>query len=189
MTTLYCVSGTSPLLTGMLEPSGHVAQGELRPRAATSSLVGLGAALALAVVAVAVIGVLGTRSAARQGNAIAGDELTTSVVTNQLARTMDAAYATGEAAMRAADPATKSRLLGTLYTSLLPAVDAQLFSLQRLHAGDPPAEHADLALFIRQWNAVRDLLGPQDLTAQRPAALAGRLTAACTSRPAPTSTA
>ena len=126
----------------------------------------------------AVIGVLGTRSAARQGNAIAGDELTTSVVTNQLARTMDAAYATGEAAMRAADPATKSRLLGTLYTSLLPAVDAQLFSLQRLHAGDPPAEHADLALFIRQWNAVRDLLGPPDLTTERPAALAGRLTAA-----------
>ena len=97
------------------------------------------------VVAVAAIGILGTRSAARQGNAIAGDELTTAVVTGQLAQDMDAAYATGEAALRSADPATRSRLLGTLYTSLLPAVDAQLFSLEQLHAGDPPAERADLS--------------------------------------------
>jgi len=30
MTTFCIVAGTSPLLTGMLEPSGPVAQGELR---------------------------------------------------------------------------------------------------------------------------------------------------------------
>ncbi len=157
-------------------------------KAATSSLAALGIVLALVVVAVAAIGILGTRSAARQGNAIAGDGLTTSVVTGQLARNMDAAYATSEAAVRAADPAGRSRLLGSLYTSLFPAVDAQLFSLERLHAGDPPAEHADLELLIRQWTGVRDLLsrdllsrdlpGPPALTAQPAAALAGRLTAA-----------
>ena len=66
----------------------------------------------------------------------------------------------------------RSRLLGTLYTSLIPTVDAHLFSLERLHAGDPPAEQVDIALFIRQWNAVRDLLSPPDLTAQPPAAIA-----------------
>ena len=115
--------------------------------------------LALAVVAVAAIGILGIRSAVQQGTVIAGDELTTAVVTGQLARDMDAAYATGEAALRAADPAGRSRLLGSLYTSLLPAVDAQLSSLEQLHAGDPPAEYADLELFVRQWTAVRDLLG------------------------------
>jgi len=147
-------------------------------RAATSSLVALCAALALVVVAVTAIGILGIRSATSQGNAIAGDELTTAVVTSQLARNMDAAYATGAAAARAADPAMSSRLLGSLYTSLLPAVDAQLFSLERLHAGDPPAEHADVELFIRQWTAVRNLLSPPDLTAQPAAALAARLTAA-----------
>ena len=103
---------------------------------------------------------------------IAGGELDTAVATNQLAREMDAAYATGEAALRAADPATRSRLLGTLYTSLLPGIDAQLFSLQQLHVGDPPAERADLALFIRQWTAVRDLLSAPGLTAQPPAARA-----------------
>ena len=132
----------------------------------------------LVVVALAAIGILATRSAARQGNAIAGDELTTAVVTGQLARDMDVAYAAGNAVVRSADPATRSRLLGTLYTSLVPAVDAHLSSLERLHVADPPAERADVALFIRQWTAVRDLLSPPGLTAQPPAALAARLTAA-----------
>ena len=110
---------------------------------------------------------------------IAGGELTTAVATGQLARNMDAAYATGEAALRATDPAERSRLLGSLYTSLLPAIDAQLSSLEKLHTGDPPAEYADLELFIRQWTAVRDLLSrAADLTAQPTAALAARLTAA-----------
>ena len=132
----------------------------------------------LVVVAVATIGILGTRSAERQGNVIAGDQLTTAVVTGQLTQDVDAAYATGETALRSADPAMRSRLLGTLYTSLIPKIDAHLFSLQQLHAGDPPAERADLMLFIRQWTAVRNLLSPAGLTAQPPAALAGRLTAA-----------
>ena len=147
-------------------------------KAATSSLVALGVVLALVVVAVAAIGIWGIRSAVQQGTGIAGDELTTAVVTSQVARNMDAAYATGEDALRAADPATRSRLLGTLYTSLFPAIDAQLFSLEQLHTGDPPAEHADLELFIRQWTAVHNLLSQADLTAQPDAVLAGQLTAA-----------
>src|SRR5580692_1994413 len=115
-------------------------------RAATSSLVSLCVALALVAAAVAAIGIAGTRSAASQGNAIADDELTTSVVTGQLARDIDAAYAGGQAAVRATDQAERARLLGILYTSLFPSVDARLFALERLHAADPPAEHADMAL-------------------------------------------
>ena len=136
-------------------------------KAATSSLVALGIVLALVVAAVAAIGILGIRSAVQQGTAVAGGELTTAVVTGQLARNMDTAYATGETALQAADPAERSRLLGSLYTSLLPAIDAQLFSLEQLHTGDPPDEYADLELFIRQWTAVRNLLGRADLTAQQ----------------------
>jgi diguanylate cyclase (GGDEF)-like protein len=135
----------------------------------------------LLVAAVAAIGILGIRSATYQGNVIAGNELDTAVATSQLARDIDASYATGEAALRTADPATRSRFLGTLDASLLPAIDAQLFSLQQLHAGDPPGELADLALLVRQWNAVRDLLSAPGLTVQPPAALAalaGQLTAA-----------
>jgi diguanylate cyclase (GGDEF)-like protein len=149
-------------------------------RAATRSLVALCIALALAVVAVAVIGILNTRSAASLGNMIAGDELTTSIVTNQLARSIDAVYATGEQAALATQPAERSRLLGSLYTTLLPAVDAHLFSLEQLHGGDPPAELADLALFVRQWAAVRDLLSPDDFTAAPAGGLAGGLAAQLT---------
>jgi diguanylate cyclase (GGDEF)-like protein len=148
-------------------------------RAATVSLIALFGTLL--VVAVAAIGILGIRSATYQGKVIAGGELDTAVATSQLAREMDAAYATGEGALATADPATRSRLLGTLDTSLLPRIDAQLSSLQQLHVGDPPAELADLAVFIRQWTAVRDLLSAPGLIAQPPAAraaLASGLTAA-----------
>ena len=147
-------------------------------RAATSSLVTLFVALALVVSGMAVGGILSTHSATNLGNAIAGDELTTAIVTNQLARDIDAAYATGERAALATQPAERSRLLGSLYTSLLPAAGAELFSLEQLHAGDPPAELADLALFSRQWTAVRDLLSSYDLTAQPAGSLAAQLTAA-----------
>jgi len=123
----------------------------------------LGVALALVVAVVAAIGILGTRAATGRGNEIAGDELTTALVTGQLARSMDAAYAAGQAAVRSSVPAERSRLLGSLYAHLLPAVDVRLFTLDQLHADDPPAEYADLERFGRQWAAVRALLGPADL--------------------------
>ena len=85
--------------------------------------------LAVVVVCVAVIGVVGTRSATALGNEAASDELTTSTATGQLARTMDNAYAIGEAAFLAPGPAERSRLLGSLYSSRLPATDAQLNAL------------------------------------------------------------
>ena len=91
---------------------------------------------------------------------------------------MDRAYATGEAAFLAPGPAERSRLLGFLYSSLLPAADARLYSLVRLHADDPPAERAGLERLVRQWAAVRDLLSPTSVAAQPAATLAARLAAA-----------
>jgi diguanylate cyclase (GGDEF)-like protein len=130
------------------------------------------------VVAIAAVGVLGTRSAADLGNAVSSDELTTSTTTGQLARDMDAAYAAGEAAFLAPGTAQRSRLLGSLYTSLLPAADAQLATLARLHAGDPPAEHAEFERFTEQWIAVRDLLSPTGVAAHPATTLATRLSVA-----------
>ena len=147
-------------------------------RAATSSLGILYAGLALVAVAVAVIGILGTRASTNLGNSIASDELTTSTATGQLARDMDAAYATGEEAFLASGTARQSQLLGLLYTSILPAADTQLSYLERLHAGDPPAEHADIEQFAGQWITVRDLLSPVNMTAHPDTALASRLAAA-----------
>jgi predicted lysophospholipase L1 biosynthesis ABC-type transport system permease subunit len=83
-------------------------------RSATSSLVALCVALALAVAAVAAIGMVSIRSATSVGNTIAGDELTTAVVTGQVGRDIDAAYATGEAAVQATQSAGRSRMLALL---------------------------------------------------------------------------
>ncbi len=90
-------------------------------RAAISSLVALGLGLALVVVAIAAIGIIGTRASTRLGNSIASDELSTSTATGQLARDMDAAYVTGEQAFLASNARRQSQLLGALYTRLLPA--------------------------------------------------------------------
>ena len=147
-------------------------------KAAASSLIALCVGLAFVVVCVAAIGILGTRSSAKLGNDIASDELTTSTVTGQLARDMDAAYAAGEAAFLASGAGERSRRFGALYTSLLPAADARLTALVRLHANDPPAEYAGIERLVRQWVAVRDLLSPATVAARPAPALAARLTAA-----------
>jgi diguanylate cyclase (GGDEF)-like protein len=147
-------------------------------RAATRSLAVLCTGLALVVLAVAAIGIAGTRSSTGLGNEIGNDELTTSTATGLLAQDMDAAYATGEEAFLTPEPAQRSQLLGLIYTSILPAADAQLSSLERLHAGDLPAERADIGRFVRQWLVVRDLLSPANVAAHPAPTLATRLTAA-----------
>jgi diguanylate cyclase (GGDEF)-like protein len=147
-------------------------------RAATSSLGVLWAGLALIVVAVAVIGILGTDASTKLGNSIANDELTTSTATGQLAHDMDTAYATGEEAFLAPEPAEQARLLGLLYKSILPATDIQLSYLERLHADDPPAERAEIEQFVGQWITVRNLLSPANVTGHPATALASRLAAA-----------
>jgi hypothetical protein len=70
--------------------------------------------------------VTGIRASERFGNSAASYELTTSTATGQLAWDMGMAYATGEDAFLTPGAARRSQLLGSLYTSLLPAVDAQL---------------------------------------------------------------
>ena len=144
-------------------------------RAAAGALGSLCAGLTLVVVAIAAIGVLGTRASTRLGIATASDELTTSTATGKLAQDMDAAYATGEGAFLASAPARQSQLLGSLYTTILPATDTQLAYFEQLHAGDPPAEHADIERFAGQWAAVRDLLSPTDVTGHPDTMLASRL--------------
>ena len=91
---------------------------------------------------------------------------------------MDSAYATGETAFLAPGPTERTRLLSFLYASRLPATDAQLYTLERLHAADPPAERAGIERLARQWAAVRDLLSPTSVAAHPDATLAARLTTA-----------
>ena len=69
-------------------------------RVAINSLVTLCIALALVVVAVAALGIVGTRWSTTTGDDVSSDELTASTVTGELARDMDTAYATGEEALQ-----------------------------------------------------------------------------------------
>jgi diguanylate cyclase (GGDEF)-like protein len=146
-------------------------------RVATSSLVALCVGLSLVVVAVAAIGILGAHWSTLLGKQIASDELATSTATGELARNMDTAYVTGEEAFLTANPAVRSRLLEGLYTSLLPATDAEVTELTRLHANDPPAARADIRRLVRQWLAVRGELSPTSVSSHPAAALAASLRA------------
>jgi diguanylate cyclase (GGDEF)-like protein len=112
------------------------------------------------------------------GRKIATDELNTSTATTELTRSMDRAYATGQGAFLTPDQAQRSRLFDRLYTSLLPTVEVQLSALEELHADDSPAEHARFQRFLRQWAAVRDLLGPVNVMGQSDMSLALQLKAA-----------
>ncbi|HEX3714292.1 MAG TPA: GGDEF domain-containing protein [Trebonia sp.] len=147
-------------------------------RAAVSSLAALGIGLSLVVVAVTAIGLLGANSSATAGKGTSSDELATSTATGELTHAIDTAYADGEQAFLASAAARRAQLLTLVDTSILPAADAQLTMLEQLHAADPPAERADIGLFIRQWNSVRDILSLAELSAQPPVALPSRLTAA-----------
>ena len=147
-------------------------------RAAISSLGALGIGLAVVIVALAAIGITGTRASTRLGSSIASDELTTATATGQLARDMDMAYATGEEAFLAAEPARQSQLFSLLYTHLLPAADTQLAYVEGLHVGDPRREYANLDRFVSQWITVRNLLSPVNVTLHPAPALASQLTAA-----------
>jgi diguanylate cyclase (GGDEF)-like protein len=123
------------------------------------------------------IGVFGADSSTTLGKEISSDELTTSTATGELARDMDAAYAAGEEAFLTTNPALRSKLLGSLYTTMLPATDEQMSALERLHAADPPAERADIEQFVRQWMVVRSLLSPTSVAAHPTATLAAELAA------------
>jgi diguanylate cyclase (GGDEF)-like protein len=147
-------------------------------RAATSALGALCLGLAFVAIAIAGIGIAGTHVSTRLGNDTTNNELTTSTATGELARDMDTAYATGEEAFLAAGQAQRAQLLGSLYTSILPATDAQLAYLERLHADDSRPEYADFDVFVRQWITVRDLLSPAGIPSHPDATLAAQLTVA-----------
>jgi diguanylate cyclase (GGDEF)-like protein len=121
---------------------------------------------AVMIVGVGVAGVAGVRSTTHVGNAIVTDELTTATDTARIGQSMDAAYSQGEQLLLSANPARKAQLTRDLYDTTLPAVDAGLADLQRLHTGDSPAEQVTVRTFAAHWAAVRSVLAPA-LTGRR----------------------
>ena len=111
-------------------------------------------------VAIGAAGMVAVRSATSIGATIAGDELTTAAVTSRLGRQVDRAYSTAQAMMLSADPARRAALAASLYDPVIPAVDAALADLTRIHSDDPADELADFALLADQWRTARALLNP-----------------------------
>jgi diguanylate cyclase (GGDEF)-like protein len=124
----------------------------------TTALLAMCALFALAITAVGVVGVLGVRSSTATANDIASDELATAVSTAQVGRQLDTAYATGEALLRATDPAQRSKLADTLYNQAIPALDAGIADLVELHASDGAVERATIDGFEGNWHRLRALL-------------------------------
>jgi diguanylate cyclase (GGDEF)-like protein len=127
---------------------------------ASTALAAICVTFVVLIAATGIIGIAGVNSATRGGNSIAGDELTTSTTTAQLIHSMDAVYVAGEEALGSSSPVIRLAMTTSLYSSLLPTVDAQLETLERLHALDTTAEFKDIQLFARQWKTVRNLLSP-----------------------------
>src|SRR5450631_389336 len=110
--------------------------------------------------AIGVVGIIGVRSATANGAEIASDELTTATATAELSRRLGDAYSTSQALMLSADPAARAQLASTLYDRVIPAVDAGLADLTRLHVADSADELADLTQLANQWTTARSLLNP-----------------------------
>jgi diguanylate cyclase (GGDEF)-like protein len=121
---------------------------------------------AVMIVGVGVAGVTGVQSTTDVGTSIVSDELATATATARVGQSMDAAYAEGEQLLLSPDKARGRALAATLYDTTIPAVDTSLADLERLHAGDPPAEQATIRTFAGDWAAVRNLLAPALTTAQ-----------------------
>jgi diguanylate cyclase (GGDEF)-like protein len=116
------------------------------------------ALFALAIAAVGVVGILGVRSSTSTANSIARDELATAVATAQVGRHLDTAYSTGEALLRATDPAARSTLSNTLYNQAIPAVETGIEDFVELHADDDADELATVNTFAGNWQKMRALL-------------------------------
>jgi diguanylate cyclase (GGDEF)-like protein len=112
---------------------------------------------ALAAVVIGTVGMLGVREASSTARALARDELTTTSLTARLTHAVDVAHASGEQKIlstRSADgPGSQ-----VLYDEQIPAVEATLANLVRIHHDDPPHELAAINELTREWASLRTAL-------------------------------
>jgi hypothetical protein len=62
--------------------------------------------------------------------------------------------------MLSSDPGRRAALAAALYDPVIPAVDAALAELIRIHSADSADELTDLTLLQDQWGIARNLLNP-----------------------------
>ncbi|MEP7091242.1 MAG: hypothetical protein ABI776_14175, partial [Nocardioidaceae bacterium] len=109
------------------------------------------------------LGIAGVVSATDASAGLAADEVATATITAQLAHEVDAAYADGQAVVLAPGASSRAGLESRLYNQRLPAVEARLVSLRRIHADDGAAELAEITRLEDEWAAMRGMVNAERL--------------------------
>lgn len=125
---------------------------------ATSALTMVCVLFGVAVAFVGGVAAFGLRANTSVANAVAGDELATSVATARVGQLLGRAYADGEILLSTLDPSQAAPLARRLYDVVLPELETGVADLSALHAGDGPKEAASIAQFRRDWAAMRSVL-------------------------------
>lgn len=119
---------------------------------------------ALVAAAIGGLGIVGVASATRSEKRVIRDELTTATLTAQFAHQIDGAYADGLTASMPVDVAVRRHTASILRNVEIPAVEATLADLKRIHQDDPSAELRDIGRLVGQWSALRTVLNSSALT-------------------------
>ena len=134
--------------------------------AASASLV-----CAVATVLIGLAGLLGVQAASATARSLAQDELATTTLTGRLAHDIDLAHASGQSALSAAGPRTRTEAADRLFNRQMPVVEQRLAAFRTLHRTDPPSELADGITLGRQWATMRAVLnGVRSTPGRRPPA-------------------
>ena len=112
--------------------------------ASTRFFVGLGFLVA-AVVATALLGVTGLSAVDRANRQVFEDNFRTSLATSLVASDLARVEVLSLEAIEAPNNPTAEGVRAELNRITIPAASASIAALMRIHAGDPPAEHAQIA--------------------------------------------
>jgi diguanylate cyclase (GGDEF)-like protein len=126
------------------------------------------------VVTLCGVAIVGLNASSDQAEAISTDEVVTTSVTAQFALDVDRAYADGLAlVLGSKDPA----LTEDLFNEQIPAVEARLADMLRIHEGDEPDELLDIQVLATLWGTLREVLNSSHLRASNGDSLAAELRA------------
>ena len=118
--------------------------------ASTRFFVGLGLLVA-AVVATALLGITGLSAVNRANRQVFQDNFRTSQATSLVASRLARVEVLSLEAIEAPNVRTAENLRAELNQVTIPAASASVDALMRIHAGDPAAEHAQIALIPASW--------------------------------------
>jgi diguanylate cyclase (GGDEF)-like protein len=124
--------------------------------ASTRFFVGL-SVLLTAVVAMAVLGVTGLSAVDRANRQVFEDNFRSSLDTSSVAANLDHVEALSLEIIEAPNDQTVSGLRAALDEIAIPRTTASIVALARIHAGDPPAERAQIERIPAAWQAFRPL--------------------------------